>query len=154
MSIFFVEGELASTKINQGRIFHEVLANISGVNDLDSAVNDLVFKGVIATAEGERMKIKLKELVTDPEVSNWFDGTFRVMNERSILTGTKLKRPDRIMQNDNEVIVVDYKSGEKELDKYHYQVGNYVKVLKRCGYKNVTGYIWYTQTNKRVKIEG
>ncbi|WP_159517222.1 UvrD-helicase domain-containing protein [Sunxiuqinia indica] len=151
---FFVEGELASTKINQGRIFHEVLANISTMSDLNSAVDDLVFKGLIPTDEGEKMKIQLKELITDPEVSGWFDGTFRVMNERSILTGTKLKRPDRIMLKDDEVIVVDYKSGEKELDKYHYQVGSYVKELKRCGYTNVAGYIWYTQTNKRVKIDG
>jgi ATP-dependent exoDNAse (exonuclease V) beta subunit len=75
-----------------------------------------------------------------------------VLNERSLLTGKELKRPDRIMLNDEEVIVVDYKSGEKELDKYHSQVRSYVNELKRCGYSKVSGYIWYTQTNKRVKV--
>ncbi len=149
---FFVADELASTKINKGRIFHEMLARISTTTDVDLAVSELVFKGVVQAAEGELMKQQLHELVTDPEVKSWFDGSYRVLNERSILTGTELKRPDRIMINDEEVIVVDYKSGEKELDKYHCQVRTYVNELKRCGYPNVSGYIWYTQTNKRVKV--
>lgn len=149
---FFAADQLASTKINKGRIFHEVLARISTTADVDFAVSELVFKGVVQAAEGEQMKLQLHELVTDPEVKSWFDGSYRVLNERSILTGTELKRPDRIMLNDEEVIVVDYKSGEMELDKYHYQVRTYVNELKRCGYPNVFGYIWYTQPNKRVKV--
>ncbi|WP_339734693.1 UvrD-helicase domain-containing protein [uncultured Sunxiuqinia sp.] len=149
---FFAADQLTSTKINKGRIFHEVLARISTAADVDFAVSELVFKGVVQAAEGEQMKLQLHELVTDPEVKLWFDGSYRVLNERSILTGTELKRPDRIMLNDEEVIVVDYKSGEMELDKYHYQVRTYVNELKRCGYPNVSGYIWYTQTNKRVKV--
>ena len=151
---FFVADDLASTKINQGRIYHEVLAKIATQNDLESAVTDLVFKGVIQAKEGDRMKQEIHDLITDPEVSHWFDGSFRVLNERSVLTGRKsLKRPDRIMLKGDEVIVIDYKSGEKELDKYHYQVGSYVKELKLCGYSNVKGYIWYTQTNKRVPVD-
>ncbi|KOH42772.1 UvrD-helicase domain-containing protein [Sunxiuqinia dokdonensis] len=150
---FFVADDLASTKINKGRVFHEVLARISTTSDVENAVGELVLKGLIQTAEKDQMLQQLHELVADPEVKSWFDGSFRVLNERSVLTGTELKRPDRIMINDKEVIVVDYKSGEKELDKYHYQVRTYVNQLKGCGYPNVSGYIWYTQTNKRVKVE-
>ena len=149
---FFVPDELASTKINKGRIFHEVLARISTATDVDTAVREQVLRGLIPTSEKDQMLSQLHELVTDPEVQSWFNGSFRVLNERSVLTGTALKRPDRIMINEDEVIVVDYKSGEKELDKYHYQVRRYVNELKRCGYTNVSGYIWYTQTNKRVKV--
>jgi ATP-dependent exoDNAse (exonuclease V) beta subunit len=149
---FFVADELASTKINKGRIFHEVLARISSTADVEPAVNELVFRGLVQSSEGEQMMQQLHELVTDPEVKTWFDGSYHVLNERSLLTGKELKRPDRIMLNDEEVIVVDYKSGEKELDKYHSQVRSYVNELKRCGYSNVSGYIWYTQTNKRVKV--
>lgn len=151
---FFVEGELASTKINQGRVIHEVLARIERASDVDAAVNELSFQGLIPAAESERMKAQLKELVADPEVASWFDGSFEVLNERSLLTGGKhLKRPDRIMLNDDEVIVVDYKSGEKELGKYHDQVGQYMSGLRECGYANVRGYIWYTQNNKRVRVD-
>ncbi|MGQ7870303.1 UvrD-helicase domain-containing protein [Sunxiuqinia sp. sy24] len=150
---FFVADELASTKINKGKVFHEVLAKISTASDVEMAVTTLEIQGMVQADEAKQMKQQLDELVTDPEVKSWFDGTFRVLNERSVLTGKALKRPDRIMLGENEVIVVDYKSGEKELDKYHYQVRSYVNELKRCGYTNVSGYIWYTQSNKRVKID-
>ena len=152
---FFVEDELASTKVNKGRIFHEVLAQIATHEDVEAAVKDLVFRGVIQQAEGEAMKMQIHELIIAPEVTAWFNGSYRVLNERSVITGANgVKRPDRIMLNDDELIVVDYKSGEKELEKYHYQVGNYMKELRKCGYPNVTGYIWYTHLNKRVKVEG
>ncbi|HKJ42939.1 MAG TPA: 3'-5' exonuclease, partial [Sunxiuqinia sp.] len=150
---FFTSDKLASTKINKGKIIHEVLANIETANDVNAAVNDLIFKGLISSVEGETMKLQLQELLADPEVKNWFDGSCRVMNERSILSGKKhLKRPDRIMLNGEQVVVVDYKSGEKELEKYHYQVKGYMSELKKCGYTDVEGYIWYTQTNKRVRV--
>jgi CRISPR/Cas system-associated exonuclease Cas4 (RecB family) len=50
------------------------------------------------------------------------------------------------------VVVVDYKSGEVESDKYKYQLRTYIQELKKCGYPNVSGYLWYTKTNKRVKV--
>jgi len=50
------------------------------------------------------------------------------------------------------VVVVDYKSGEMESEKYKYQLRTYISELKKCGYENVNGYIWYTRHNKRVKV--
>jgi len=56
------------------------------------------------------------------------------------------------MLTDDQVIVVDYKSGEKELDKYRCQIRNYMQALSACGYRNITGFIWYTRSNKRVEL--
>jgi CRISPR/Cas system-associated exonuclease Cas4 (RecB family) len=92
-------------------------------------------------------------MLGDPEVKPWFDGTFRIITERNILTGANgLKRPDRIMIGKDSVVVVDYKSGELELDKYNYQIRSYIRELRNCGFKNVSGYIWYTRNNKRVEV--
>jgi CRISPR/Cas system-associated exonuclease Cas4 (RecB family) len=86
-------------------------------------------------------------------VKSWFDGTYRVVNERNILTGANgLKRPDRIMIGADGVVVVDYKSGEMESDKYKSQLRSYIRELKNCGYENVSGFIWYTRHNKRVQV--
>ncbi len=141
-------------KINQGKVVHEVLAAIKTGDEVDYAVDQLVFQGVINPTLADVIRIQIKQMVSDAEVISWFDGSYRVLNERSILTGAKgIKRPDRIMIGENELIVVDYKSGEAELDKYQYQVKSYMRELINCGYKNVSGYIWYTKTNKRVKVE-
>ena len=41
-----------------------------------------------------------------------------------------------------EIIVVDYKFGEKK-DSHFSQVSTYMSLLKSMGYKNVSGYIYY-----------
>ncbi len=150
---FFETGDPTGRNINKGRLIHEILARIRHADELSMAVRELVFQGMLSRAESGRIEDQLRELLADPEVRSWFDGSFRVVNERNILTGKNgLKRPDRIMLSDDQVIVVDYKSGEKELEKYHYQVRNYMRALRACGYLNITGYIWYTRMNTRVEV--
>ena len=150
---FFETGGHTVRNINKGRLIHEILARIRHVNELSMAVRELVFQGMLSRTESDQIENQLRELLSDPEVRRWFDGSFRVVNERNILTGKNgLKRPDRIMLSDDQVIIVDYKSGEKELEKYHYQVRNYMRALSACGYRNISGFIWYTRTNRRVEV--
>ena len=53
------------------------------------------------------------------------------------------------MIGDEKVVVIDYKSGDTESEKYKFQVRSYLNELRKCGFKNVSGYIWYTKTNKK-----
>jgi len=150
---FFETTDYTGRNINKGRLIHEILARITHAGELRPAIRELVFQGMMSRAGADQIEKQLKNLLVAPEVKSWFDGSFRVVNERNILTGKNgLRRPDRIMFSDDQVIVVDYKSGEKELDKYHYQVRNYMRALAACGYRNISGFIWYTRTNKRVEV--
>jgi CRISPR/Cas system-associated exonuclease Cas4 (RecB family) len=79
----------------------------------------------------------------NPEIRRWFDGSFTVLNERNLITPGKLLRPDRIMVSDNQAIVVDYKWGEKNPEKYHQQIERYAETLKKCGFEKVQGFLWY-----------
>jgi ATP-dependent helicase/nuclease subunit A len=150
---FFETGDHPGRNINKGRLIHEILARITHANELSMAVRELVYQGMVGRTEAGQIENELRELLSDPEVISWFDGSYRVVNERNILTGVNgLKRPDRIMLSDSMVIVVDYKSGEKVLEKYHHQVRNYMRALNACGYRNITGFIWYTRINRRVEV--
>jgi ATP-dependent exoDNAse (exonuclease V) beta subunit len=150
---FFETSGHTGRNINKGRLIHEILARIKHAGELKTAVKELIFQGMLSRAEADQIEKQLRKLISDPEIQSWFDGSFRVVNERTILTGKDgLKRPDRIMLSDNQVIVVDYKSGEKELDNYHYQIRNYMRALHACGYRNITGFVWYTRNNKRVEV--
>lgn len=151
---FFEPGENFEKKINRGRVVHEVLANIETADQLDLACKKLIFKGLLKEDEAPEIHQELEELLADPAVVSWFDGSYRILNEHSILTGPAngLKRPDRIMIADHEVIVVDYKSGEQESEKYIHQVRNYMRAIEKCGYSNVKGFVWYTRFNKRVAV--
>ncbi|MDD4189694.1 MAG: UvrD-helicase domain-containing protein [Mangrovibacterium sp.] len=150
---FFEAGAHPGGNVNKGRLIHEILAKIKHAGELHRAVRELVFQGMLTWTDADSIRKQLGELIADPDVASWFDGSFRVMNERNILTGKNgLKRPDRIMVSGDRVIVVDYKSGELERDQYRYQLRSYMRALEACGYERITGFIWYTRTNKRVEV--
>jgi ATP-dependent exoDNAse (exonuclease V) beta subunit len=150
---FFSRENKRQSGINKGKLIHEVLSLIVTTGDLPKAVKRIETEGKIAAIDAGKMLIELTELLSDQEVKSWFDGTYRVVNERNILTGANgIKRPDRIMIGEDSVVVVDYKSGDVESDKYKYQLRAYIRELINCGFRNVSGYIWYTKMNKRVKI--
>jgi len=150
---FFEKDGSVESKINKGNIIHQILSQVNTSSDLDRAVYETFQQGMIPSGEIDEIKRQLLEMVSDEEVKSWFDGSCEVINERNILTGGNLKRPDRIMlTKTGEAIVVDYKSGEMEPKKYHRQILRYMEDLKQCGYINVNGYLWFTRENKRVKI--
>jgi ATP-dependent exoDNAse (exonuclease V) beta subunit len=150
---FFTHESKKQSGINKGKLIHEILSLIETSGDLQKAVRRIEVEGKIGSGESEKILSDLKDLLNDPEVKSWFDGTFRVVNERNILPGANgIKRPDRIMIGQDRVVVVDYKSGDTESEGYESQLRTYIRELKNCGYLNVSGYIWYTKTNKRVAV--
>jgi ATP-dependent exoDNAse (exonuclease V) beta subunit len=151
---FFRKEGHRQVSINKGKLIHEILSYIDITQDLDKAIKKLEIEGKLNRSETGKIKSELGEMLNSEDVRSWFDGTYRVVNERNILIGgAVIKRPDRIMIGKDEVVVVDYKSGDAELDKYTYQLRSYIRELKSCGYAIVRGYIWYTKKNKRVEIQ-
>ena len=57
------------------------------------------------------------------------------------------KRPDRIVMVNDKVIIIDYKFGE-ENKKYKNQVKEYADLIKKMGYNNVEGYLWYVEKSE------
>ncbi len=150
---FFTHDNKKQSGINKGKLIHEILSLIATTGDLPKATKRMATEGKIGSDEAGKMLAELTILLADPEVKSWFDGSYRVVNERNILTGANgVKRPDRIMIGADGVVVVDYKSGDMESDKYKYQLRTYIRELKNCGFENVSGYIWYTKINKRVAV--
>ena len=76
-------------------------------------------------------------------------------NERNIIysqDGKALtKRPDRVMTDADNAIIVDFKFG-KENKRYSRQVKEYAALLKKMGYNNISGYLWYVYENKIEKV--
>lgn len=135
----------------KGTIFHEIFQNIRTFQDIDSAVREMVKKGVIAEAEEKSVISEVKDLLKRPDVKKWFTDDWEVKTEADILLKTgQLKRPDRIMFGKNKVIVVDYKFGEKEEANYTRQVLNYKLKLIQMGFRNVEAYVWYVFLKKVV----
>ena len=96
----------------------------------------------------QTIKNIVKKALSNQKAKEWFNGTYKLYNECSILDRNEetTRRPDRVMVKGDEVIVVDYKFG-KENEEHKKQVKRYMNLLGDMGYRNVKGYLWYVYKN-------
>lgn len=133
--------------INRGMLLHQLFASISGPKDIDRAIRNLKFEGVVDSAETER---EIREIAVSAfskkEVQAWYDPSWDVFNECTIIYQVdgrlETRRPDRVIVKDGKAIVVDFKFG-KQQKTYAGQVKEYMKLLTQMGYDPVDGFIWY-----------
>ena len=137
-----------------GMLMHEVLSGVRVPKDVPSVVSQYRIQGIIDRKEEEQLVEQIQVYLKNPEAQRWYDGKARILNEVDILFGKGFsKRPDRVMIYDDEVVILDYKFGEKENRNYHSQVRSYVRLIREMGYTCVSGYIWYVALGKIECVE-
>jgi len=139
-------------KIGHGKLLHELFERISSVADISSSCKRMVSEGKIDTKTSEEyQKLIVRILAGDP-FRSWFSGHWRVLNERDILRGDdKRHRPDRVMIKNDELVVIDYKTGVKSGKDFN-QVQGYLTDFRRMGYVSCKGYLWYMANNELVEV--
>lgn len=146
--------------IKRGRLMHTLFSTIETIDDIDTAIDRLVFDGIIAEQETENnIRHLTHQAFSLPQVRDWYSGRMQVFNECDIIwmenNELQLRRPDRVMTDDNgHVIVVDFKFG-KPRRTYARQVQKYIELLARMGYdrSQIQGYLWYVDENRIEPID-
>lgn len=137
---------------SEGNLMHGVMEYVKVAEDLAGAVRKMVIKGLMTRDKGTEVEAFLRRRIMDEKVKEWFDGSARVVNERVLIMGKKVRRPDRILiYPGNRAVVVDYKFGHsnKKKDEYSRQVKEYVDGLKATGrFISVKGYLWYVAEDR------
>ena len=149
---FLADGEEEKRQydyIEEGKLLHLVMSGIENKKDITATLDRLTIEGFISTAEKyNRIKNLVEKAVSKPEVVEWFNSSYKLYNECTILGDRekKSRRPDRVMIKGNEAVVVDYKFG-RESESYITQVREYMELLRSIGYTDVKGYLWYVYKN-------
>jgi ATP-dependent helicase/nuclease subunit A len=140
--------------IIQGRVLHEILAQITTVNDIDKATSDAVFRGLITEKESSDLREHLFQGFENLIIKKWFDGSGEVRTESDIIISNgEIRRPDRVVIYSDHVDIIDYKSGiQEENESHNFQVNEYIRLISGIGYKNVKGYLWYINSNNVKEI--
>lgn len=145
------EEESDSRFINRGRLLHTLFSAIETADDIDNAIAQLVFDGIIGRSETEKEIQELtRRAFSLPQVQDWYSGSWQLFNECDIIWQEdgelRTRRPDRVMMRGDEIVVVDFKFG-KQNKKYNKQVKDYMQLLTRMGYpkENIRGYLWYVE---------
>ena len=130
-------------KAHIGTFLHEAFRQSKNVDDIKQNIKKQAREGKITGNESEKLIHIILTKFDQPLVNEWFSTQNTILNEISIRQGEHEWRPDKVILNDDLVQVIDYKFGEIDDPKYHRQVRSYMNLLKRMGYKNVKGYLWY-----------
>jgi len=145
--------DLFDGKIDKGKLMHQIFEYIHHPTDITSAIEKVYLEGKINNNEKADLEERIRNLVEDERVSRFFTDKWEVYTERDILQPSgKWQRPDRVMTNNNETIVMDYKFGEKKQKKYTYKIKDYLKQIKQMGYPNPKGVIWYVNQMEIVNV--
>lgn len=152
----FIEGDEKDQQhryIQAGSVLHEIFSTIQTEKDIPEALQRLQFEGILYDEDmtAEKITTMLRKRLADPRVASWFSPRWTLFNECTILSvedgEVKEHRPDRVMTDGKEWIVVDFKFGHPA-PEYHTQVRQYMDLLASMGHQNIKGYLWYVYSNK------
>jgi ATP-dependent helicase/nuclease subunit A len=148
---YFSSGTQAKReKINYGKLMHEVFEGINTPDDIPIAVRKLVLDGKLADKESADIEKRVKEMISVPQVADWFVTDNKVLREAGILLPTGVtRRPDRVIFKNGKTTIIDFKFGE-ENSHYADQVDQYRSLLFDMGYEDIEAFIWYVDKNKIV----
>ncbi len=153
------EQQKRNVYIDTGNLLHTLFAHIRDVSDIDKAVSQLEFQGVLYDKPMSREDLRnmINVRLQTPEVKSWFDPSWTVFNECNIIYYDenehiiKEERPDRVISNGEETIIIDFKTGA-ERPEHLQQVTRYMTLLQSMGHAHVKGYLWYITPNKIVNV--
>ena len=147
------------TYIQLGNVLHGIFSTIRTINDIPDALQHLQFEGILYDdyITSQRITEMLQKRLSNPKVASWFsvrqDGSpnWTLFNECTILSvkdgEVYERRPDRVMTDGTQWIVVDFKFGTPK-PEYQEQVREYMDLIASMGHSDVKGYLWYVYNNK------
>ena len=143
-----------SNYIKMGNILHNVFAHIRTTQDIDNALQQMEMDGIIYDAQLSRVQIEkmIQKRISDPRIAQWFSSDWNLYNECTILLPNgEERRPDRVMTNGKQTVIVDFKFGHPR-DEYQDQVREYMNLLRQMGHTVVTGYLWFVYSNQIIEV--
>lgn len=155
LDFFSQDGETgveASNRI-KGVVLHDILSRVIVPADLEKSVRQSVLNGELTESQAEEACELLSMRISEVSDRGWFPNQGAVVyNETELIdTDGSIKRPDRVVVSDDEVVIVDYKFGEPD-PRYASQVRRYADIWRRMGYGRISAMLWYVHTGEVVEV--
>lgn len=133
---------------HKGIIIHEILSYLRYADELNTAMTKAISEGLISSEESEEFKTIITNILSDVTAGDWYSREWEVRNETEILLKDgRVFRPDRVITKNDEVIIIDYKTGA-EKDEHKNQLNGYADVIKQMGYTKISKYLLYLSESK------
>lgn len=143
-------GKLSSRQF--GNELHALLALLGDRNNLEALLQMQWPWQRMDRESWDELLATLNRVVSFERAKSWFEPHNRAWNERELmLENGDTVCPDRIVQVDDHLEVVDYKTGDPSDDHIH-QVKLYMEILSRSSDKPVKGYLYYTDRMEVLEV--
>lgn len=144
-------GTTQKDAIEFGNLIHEIMAEIITIADVESALQKALFAGLIKKEQKQLVHSMLHDIVTHPELLDFFEEGTQVLNEQLIIDNDKTSIiPDRIVLKGINVFLLDYKTGQPN-QKHLKQLDIYTNKIEKMGFLVQKRALVYT--NDSIKLQ-
>ncbi|NJW53853.1 UvrD-helicase domain-containing protein [Salinimicrobium oceani] len=121
--------------IEKGQLIHDLFAEINTGADVERVLENGKNEGRFSREAESSIKNAVNEVITHPELREYFVAGAVNINERDIITENGLLlRPDRLNFNGNKATIIDYKTGAVN-PAHKNQIIEYGEVLEGMDYE-------------------
>lgn len=148
-TLYSTATDVKSDKRLYGNLIHELLSMINDKGDVENALTSFLNAGKISNDNFEYLREYLEEIFLIPGIEKVFPKGAQVINEKEIITPTgKILRPDRVLKLNDEISVIDFKTGS-EHESHFKQLTDYANHIAQIFGTDVnTKIILYTSLKK------
>ncbi len=138
--------------VGRGLMVHRVMAAIQRLPDIPSAIQAEVIRGNLQEEMRPELEEQIRRLLSHPDLAPYYGEAWTVKNETAILLpGGQILRPDRVVIQGSEAVVIDYKTGRPD-EKHLGQIRQYAQTLREMGYVVKTSILAYLDEGETVKV--
>lgn len=141
-----------SQAMARGTMVHTLLAEMDPVEGIDGVLKRYVHEGAVTESEAALLRNELDGLLSMEEVQRFFDPKHPIKREATLIaTDGRILRPDRVVMAQEEVWVLDFKTGAPRPSDRE-QVKTYCDVIAQMGYPLVRGYLLYLDRRELIPL--
>lgn len=135
----------------KGNLIHLLLSQIETADQIKKLILKNVERGIIDVSQKDEIEIFLQKVISHPDVQPYFKHGLTIKAEVEILLESGLTiRPDRLIINNDHVIIIDYKTGKPQ-EKHIKQLDRYAETLLLMDFSSVEKVLIYIDESVFVK---
>ncbi|HET8753408.1 MAG TPA: UvrD-helicase domain-containing protein [Salinimicrobium sp.] len=124
----------AEMAIEKGHLIHEIFSRINAVSDVEQVLRNAIEDGLFKKEEEQEIKKSIYKVISHPQLEEYYTGNSTNLNEQDIISANgNVIRPDRLNIINNQVSIIDYKTGDA-YSAHENQINAYAEVLSEMGY--------------------
>jgi ATP-dependent exoDNAse (exonuclease V) beta subunit len=135
-----------------GNAFHEILSQCESKDQIDAYLIRMCHESKLSKEDCDYLAPLAEHLMDDKTYKGWISSALSIHNEAWIMDqDLEIIRPDKIIEKSDEILIIDFKTGEKHAH-HKAQLKKYENAVKGCfeHEKPISCYLYYAQSSEWV----